>query len=304
MLAADLVPLKVTDIAIGKPLPWPVYGPNKRLLLREGFVIETQRQLETLIKSGLYRNPTWHRSELRSGNHPAVEQIEPEEAGTAHYSFEEMKPRVGDAVQLQVRTDFSDERYPVKLIGFVKGRTVMVSTPAQDGAAILMREGQPVVVRSFSGKDAYGFSSSVLRVCNTPLPYLHLAYPKSVQSVAVRKTERARFHLIGSVVNVGNQDSSSSRPALISDISVTGASFTVSAAVAEKGERLDLSFRVKINETDMYPTITCVVRSISNENDIGSETEKYRYGVQFESVSQDVFLILQNMIFQKLLENH
>lgn len=296
----SLVPLRVTDVAIGKPLPWPVYGPNKKLLLREGYVIETQKQLDVLIKDGVYRNPSWSPAGLRHKKIGREEYRAPEKAEPNNFCFEEMKPKVGDAVQLQIK----DERYPVRLMGFVKGRTIMVTTPSVDGSVILLPEGQPVVVRSFSGKDAYAFSSSIIRVCNAPLPYLHLAYPKAVQSVAVRKTPRAEVNLIGTVSKLGNAKPGVSQPVRINDFSVAGASFTASEPVGEKGDELSLSFRVRVNETDYYPTIACVVRSVANESVAGAATEQFRYGVQFtEAQSSDVTLLMQNMVYRKLLEN-
>jgi c-di-GMP-binding flagellar brake protein YcgR len=303
----SLVPLRIGDIAVGKPLPWPVYGPNKTLLLREGYVIETQRQLEVLVKDGLYRGSSWSAfPSARARSAAPVEQKGAEEGEARSFSFEELKPRVGDAIQLQIK----EERYPVKLMGYVKGVTIMVSTPVADGGVMLLREGQPVVVRSFSGKDAYAFSSSILRVCNAPLPYLHLAYPKAVQSVAVRKTVRADFNLVGAVMNTSNPDMAASRAVRICDLSISGASFTVGDLVGDKGDTLSLSFRVKLNELDaslaascIVPTVNCVVRSVISESEIGSTEAKFRYGVQFTEVPTDVSLLLQNMIYQKLLEH-
>ncbi|BCB27899.1 hypothetical protein SKTS_27850 [Sulfurimicrobium lacus] len=299
----SLVPLRIGDIAVGKPLPWPVYGPNHKLLLREGFVIETQRQLEVLVKDGVYRSHTWGGSVLRGKGAPQEpKQKQAEETVEAKsYSFEELKPRVGDAVQIQVM----DERYPVKLMGYAKGVTIMVSSPVVNGGVILLREGQPVVVRSFSGKDAYAFSSSILRVCNSPLPYLHLAYPKTVQSVTVRKTARAEFNLIGTVTNTTNPDLAANRPMRISDLSVSGASFSVDGSIGGKGDGLSLVFRVKLNETDTSVAITvcCVVRSVSSEPEVGAAADTLRYGVQFTDVPTDVSLLMQNMIYQKLLED-
>lgn len=304
-LSDSLVPLRIGDIAVGKPLPWPVYGPKKTLLLREGFVIESQHQLEVLVKDGVYRNTSWESSGLRAKNAPREEKKSEEETESKNYSFEDLKPKIGDAIKLQIK----DERYPVKLMGYVKGVTIMVSTPVVDGGVILLREGQPVVVRSFSGKDAYAFSSNILRVCNAPLPYLHLAYPKTVQSVTVRKTARADFNLVGAVMNVDSPDKTASKAALITDLSISGASFTVGEKVGDKGDNLTLSFRVKLNEIEsssaancIVPTVNCTVRSVIREPGAGSVADKFRYGVQFMDVPTDVSLLLQNMIYQKLLE--
>lgn len=237
------------------------------------------------------------------GKSPAApaEQNSGEAPAAMSFPFEELKPKIGDAIKLQVK----DERYPVTLIGYVKGRTIMVSTPVVDGGIILLRDGQPVVVRSFSGKDAYAFSSSILRVCNTPLPYLHLAYPKSVQCIVVRKSARAGFDLIGSVTNTDKPEMVANRPVRINDLSIAGASFIAAEQVGEKGDKLSLSFRVKLNDIDisLATTVNCIVRSVISEPDMDSATDKLRYGVQFIDVPTDIFLLLQNMIYQKLLES-
>lgn len=43
------------EIAVGEPLPWPVYDSQENLLLREGFVIQSPEQREQLLARGLYR---------------------------------------------------------------------------------------------------------------------------------------------------------------------------------------------------------------------------------------------------------
>jgi HD-GYP domain-containing protein (c-di-GMP phosphodiesterase class II) len=42
------------DLAVGKPLPWDVFDAGGKLLLRKGYVIATQSQLERLLAAGMY----------------------------------------------------------------------------------------------------------------------------------------------------------------------------------------------------------------------------------------------------------
>jgi HD-GYP domain-containing protein (c-di-GMP phosphodiesterase class II) len=44
------------DLRVGQPLLWPVYDEHGHLLLRQGYVIETEHQLEMLIENGVYAN--------------------------------------------------------------------------------------------------------------------------------------------------------------------------------------------------------------------------------------------------------
>lgn len=52
--ASELNRIKLSDIQIGEPLPWPVMDKAGILLLRKGYVISSQRQLEILIAKGGY----------------------------------------------------------------------------------------------------------------------------------------------------------------------------------------------------------------------------------------------------------
>jgi HD-GYP domain-containing protein (c-di-GMP phosphodiesterase class II) len=46
--------LSISDIEIGEPLPWDVYGAGNKLLLRRGHIIENIRQAEELVQRGLF----------------------------------------------------------------------------------------------------------------------------------------------------------------------------------------------------------------------------------------------------------
>lgn len=51
-----LQPVKLNEIQVGRPLRWTVYDKFGRLLLREGALVESQRQLEGLCENGLFRD--------------------------------------------------------------------------------------------------------------------------------------------------------------------------------------------------------------------------------------------------------
>lgn len=46
--------ITMSDIVLGKPLPWDVYDASNKLLLRKGHVIERSRQVESLVVRGLF----------------------------------------------------------------------------------------------------------------------------------------------------------------------------------------------------------------------------------------------------------
>lgn len=287
MGSETFIPLRVADISVGKPLPWPVYDGNKNLLLREGFVIENQRQVELLVENGLYRNTRWKKTHIKDQEIKQEDDAAKSSSETVKAQFDEMSPHVGDPFQLQITTSFGEERYMVKLLGFQPGKTIMVGTPSVDGRVVLLRDGQNLIVRSFSGTAAHGFSTSILKVCNFPIPYLHLVYPKYVQTVSVRESARVAFNIIGSVVNLKNGDNSTASPVSVIDVSTTGAAFLATRKIAEKGDMLRLTFRAKIKDIEVYPILSSVVRSEAVERDAG-DSLKYKYGIQFQDLPTQV----------------
>jgi len=44
----------VADIVVGEPLKWNAYGTDGKLLLRKGYIIESERQVAGLLERGLY----------------------------------------------------------------------------------------------------------------------------------------------------------------------------------------------------------------------------------------------------------
>jgi len=46
--------ITMSDIVVGKPLPWDVYDSNNKLLLRKGHVVQRAQQVETLVVRGLF----------------------------------------------------------------------------------------------------------------------------------------------------------------------------------------------------------------------------------------------------------
>lgn len=52
---SDSVLVKEGEIFVGKAMAWPAYDRNGRLLLQQGEIISSRRQLEILLKRGLYR---------------------------------------------------------------------------------------------------------------------------------------------------------------------------------------------------------------------------------------------------------
>lgn len=304
-----LQPVRLTEIQIGRPLAWTVYDREGRLLLREGAIVESQRQLEGLCESGLFRNVLWTPAVKSSGRgsnaEPSASGAEPAVGKSGHVEKVEdlttLKLSIGDTLQLQ---DFSSDKHRtfVKLIGYTNKRSLLVSHPRQDEKLSYIKEGQGFLVRGFAGTKTYEFNTNVISVCLSPYPYLHLAYPAQVKTTNMRGAVRIKMRL---VCSVESKASGLKMPAIIEDMSISGARIHCSKAFGEIGDMVSVGMRMRTQADgdNQVFLVSSVIRNV--REDVDSQTgEKYiMHGMEFvQSESMDLTQ-LQNFIYKSMLES-
>lgn len=295
-----LIPVRKADIAIGKPLPWAVYDAQHVLLLNKGVVVTSEHQLETLIEKGMYREGRTRVLEALRPQRAESVQDQPLEGGV-DMPFDRVHLAPGDLVQLQPLQEGVEERYNVRIIGMMKGKSVLVSHPVVDEKVIFVREGQNFLVRAFSGVNACGFKARVLKANLTPYPYLHLTYPNTVHAVRVRQALRAPVDIITAVYErEGGALIASGR---IVDLSVGGARVHSPVQFGEKGGRVYITFKVKLDDIEEIVTTPATIRSYGEETD-----EKGRrmqtVGLQFGEINPAQRLIIMNLVYQHLFKEY
>ncbi len=293
--SSALTALKPTDISVGKPLPWPVYDVHGNLMFESGMIIETQHQLERLVVSAYCMDSLWNTVPTKPAAEtpPAPEQKE-EEARDQMIDLDSVRWNVGEKLFLQMQ-DNAATRFTVKMIGFLKGKSIIVSAPMSDGGAPRIREGQVFIVRAFTGKTAYAFTCAALKSIFFPYPYLHLSYPTQVRSTVIRQGTRATVKIIASIT-IGDPEQTAA--ALLNDLSTGGASGVIKKIVGEKGDTGTIKFKVKAAGNDEILTLNIILRSIEQmENGDG-----YRYGFQFADLDTQSRLILSAFVHQTLVE--
>lgn len=301
------VAISAQEVTPGVALPWPIYDRRKVLLQKQGHIFSTREQIERAMLDGLFRRKS---GILSKRDWETLQEREAAEAARLtdeknRGQFEDMSARIGDPLLLQVKTTFAEERGKARLIGYVPKRTVIIEAPVGETNSMALRVGQSVIVRSFSGKLAYGFEAMVKAVCNTPIAYCHLLYPDFVQKVPVRESARVTFNVIGTAsvqaedeTEAANNDSFA---VMLVDFSTSGAAFVASTGAVARGRELRVAFRVRVQDIEATPTLSCIVRSSAPLEDDGRG--KSRYGVQFKDMSVQDKLLLQSMVYQKMLEN-
>lgn len=272
-----------TEIPLGSPLPWPLYDGEGRLLLDAGFVVECESQQDILLGHGVYRDATQAATE--SAPIPDAEGGTEDGPGAA---FERMGLQMGTPVQL---TD-AQSRYFGRLIGYIRDKSLLVSTPIVNGVPLLLKAGEQFTLRAFTGKNAYAFASAVMRAQSFPVHYLHMSLPLDVREAPLRRSVRAPVKLLAALLPTGD---GRSWPAQVMDIATSGAMLASPYPLDDAAGALKLNLPIRLEGTDFNLQLPVVVR-----NRYPKDQHAYRYGVEFQQLSTSDRLVLQNLVYQTL----
>jgi hypothetical protein len=254
-----------------------------------GAILKSDEQLQSLLKIGAGRDIE-----------EALAQAEAAAAAARAANaipLEQVKLNIGDSLQLQFQSESEHSRCIVTLIGYLAYQGVIVSTPVLNGNIMLIREGQIFVVRLFSGKSAYTFTATTMRVTNLPYPHLHLSYPKEVRGLVVRGSSRSRANIICHASTAQG----SGYACVARDISVGGALIAVREKVGEVGEKLSLKLRVKVNEVEHVLELACQIRSVNSSRPAENEAPTILHGLSFENMSSHDSLVISALLYQNLV---
>lgn len=301
----SLIPVDKDELEIGKPLPWALYDPQRTRLAAAGDVIQNEEQLLLLLDCEACRELTWE----SGGGEGNAEELSAEQITKSSkdngsqqntYPFEEMKLKIGDRLQIQPPAQLSSERFIVKLIGYVNNTSLLVTAPIDtNGLRLQLIEGEKLVVRVFSSQNAFGFASTIEKVCKLPFEYLHLSFPNEVQGMVIRKAPRVRTKIIAAVVTCTRGSDSAS--AIISNLSASGALLDARRNLGEKGDILKMSFRVNLHNIDAYLTVTAAVRAVFSD-EAADNDGLIHHGLEFVDLQPNDSVILQSMIYQQMIE--
>ena len=287
-------------IRVGKPLSRSIYSASGELLLTQGFIIESSDQIEALLNSGYVRRTDAEPSRINVPSNPQTLNTGPQNTAGANQETAGEKVMM-DEVRWQVGETFFihqqglSTRYTARFIGYIKGRTVLVTMPIVDDKYVLIRDGQMFIVRAFSGKKAYAFSAFVVKSVHSPHPYLHLSYPKEVSCATIRHRARIPVSIIAAVTL---EDQADTVAAVIGDMSLGGASASIKHPFGEVGQRGRIKFKINAVGETVYVDLSTVLRSIvPAENHAGC-----KHGYEFVDMSTHDRLVLSAYFHQAEVE--
>jgi c-di-GMP-binding flagellar brake protein YcgR len=272
-----MIRVRQSDLPVGEALRWPVFDRQRKLLLRAGFLVESAAQVDMLVAKGVYRSPVDGAAEAAGASADAAAGDGREEAWRT-IPFESLQLGLGTPLQLQRLDQVEDVTYATKLLGMIRGRSLIVAAPAPDGKLVVLRQGQPLLVRAFSGTDVFAFCATALSVRCSPDPYVHLSYPTTVDGTRVRREKRAKVGLIASAT-LGQQADGHplSRPVAVTDLSAGGAALRTREVLGDVGSTIGLAFRLHTAAGEATLKLEAVIRTIV-PNDDGRGPQ---HGVEF-----------------------
>ena len=230
---------------------------------------------------------------------PKVEKREDEV-----FTFNDLRLQAEDKLLLEPPSSLTKERFFIKVIGYLKGSSIIITTPiAENGLRIALHENEKVVIRSFSGKNAFAFVSRIIGINSLPFEYLHLSIPETIQGVKVRKVTRIKTNIIATVTNdkfAGNPIS-----AVISDICEEGALIESKQLLGVEGDVIQLAFRIRLHNVIAFPVLKAVIRSTIRGEDTNDSIRSgfIHHGIKFQDIQPDDHIALQSMIYQQMIEN-
>lgn len=301
-MSNKLQPVKPDDIPLGMPLAWHVYDKQGNLLLREGVMVETQRQIDTLCASGLFREKSAinrTRSAVRTEPAGKSKPVEKSKPLTQIEDLLDVKIGIGDTVQLQ-DTSSDKQRYFVKMIGFLNKRSVLVSHPRQGDKLSFIKDGAGFLVRGFAGTKTYEFNSNVISVCLSPYPYLHLAFPAQVKTINMRGAIRIKLRL---VCSIESQTTGAKVSAIIEDMSISGARIQATKAFGQVGDAVSVGLRMQVGEENQVFLVSAMIRNVHQEMDSQTGNEIFMHGMEFVQTQSVDLTVLQNYIYKSMLES-
>lgn len=208
---------------------------------------------------------------------------------------------VGNMLQLQRISPEFDDRYTVTLIGYLEGRGLIVTTPLVHDKVQFIKEGMRFAVRLLDGSQVMGFVTTVTHSATKPYPHLHLSYPAEIESIAVRNAERISTNLPALARNTRHPDEEESwQPALVKDLSMTGARLESIEPLGRTGEHLVLKFDVEVCGAREQITL---LSQVCNRSVIGHrgdpDDSRYCSGISFKRIDRLQEVMLNNCVLQQ-----
>lgn len=215
----------------------------------------------------------------------------------------DLKIQVGELLQLQHRDGADSRRLHVKLIGYLPGVSLLVTTPTVADKVMIIREGLPFVVRVMVGNRIVGFTTTVMRSCSRPFPYLHLSYPEEMEQITVRKAQRVRVKLFASLKN-SNPDFQPEKPqsGTIVDLSTSGALMVAAEQLGDLDDQVSISCAIKVADIEKLVSLPAIIRNVHVDRSEEHGEHSYYHGLELKLTEQQDTVALHGFVYEQIVK--
>lgn len=288
----NLQPLTAAEVPIRKPLPWSLYDHYGYTLFARGESVPSRRQLKNLMSEGLYRDVD-----------ALVQTSTPERVGLKELPHQEIfpppgiKPQIWERVQLRVLGRETQVQYIARIIGYIKGHSILVTTPILAGERVNLSDGERLEVRMLIGGNIYVFQTVILRVCISPSHYLHLEYPAQISRQKVRHSPWVSTRHPGTVTNAKGRHEF----AEIVNLSPEGAQVRVFSSIGQAGDPLHLILNVNMDGLKATLALNAIIQHVRPAEESQAHMPgMLEYGLAFHDVPARDEIWLRCLVYQHI----
>ena len=214
----------------------------------------------------------------------------------AHTPFSQMRLKVGDTIHLGLQSGLVKGRSSVTVLGWLENVCIMVTAPTEDNIRLLLKEGEPVLARVFTGQNAFAFNGSVLKNVHAPFRHLHLSFPDKVESASIRSSPRCRVNLPATLTTA----SGGARDATIIDIGTNGALVESTEIADADKESVGIACSFELHGVPVSLSLRGQVLAMRSKSD--DSPPRCQYGVRFSSPEPNDRLVLGSLVCYQMLE--
>jgi len=291
---AVMVPVDPQEIAVGRQLPWALYGRNGVLIAPAGFLVGDEVQRQRVLAGRVFREAPGLE---RSDDSATQTEVRPH-AGQVTDALGELRHNV-EFVQLtyHLKGEVEAATVPVEFIGKVAMQAVLVSAPPLPGRQTWrdVEDGFPLSVRMMTGRSAYSFDTLLMRFSALPMAHLFLRYPTAVKHQVLRGAVRLRASLKAiAVLKDGRRQA-----VLIDNISGDGCGIDTDMTFGEAGENFELVFRIQVRGQGYTLTLPSTIRNKRSRK--GRLVYGIQFGIQNDPLDQSLRLALEAYLYERIV---
>lgn len=214
----------------------------------------------------------------------------------AHSPFSQMRLKVGDTIHIGLQSGLIKGRSTVTVLGWLENVCIMVTAPNEDNIRLLLKEGEPILARVFTGQNAFAFNGSVLKNVHAPFRHLHLSFPDKVESANIRSSPRCRVNLPATVTAGSNGPAD----ATIIDIGTNGALIETGEIADADKSTIVVACSLELHGVQVELKLRGEILALRNKS--ADSTPKCQYGVRFTGPASNDRLILGSLVCYHMLE--